>query len=235
MFVLASILNLMFALFVSNRVSIKNGDSFNMLKEQIADFVEFTEDPWIRGIMTCICSALSVFGGLVFSLSMLSVVTAWTQSMRDAGRPHYTMLDKVLFSAKVFKVLYVIVGIGQLVSIALGIFVTRMALLPLIVIDVTHIAGSLWTLVDTIWMLIDLGKPTSDSLRTKHNQLVRIIFLVLFQANVIFSFDSPYTRTASVVFWIIESCLLMWPKTLAHLETPPLVVYPTKDVYLENA
>lgn len=224
----------MFTFSIFDRVSAKGSGSYSLLQAKIANFVDISKNPWIHYSLTHACYVLSILGSLVFTLSLLNVITAWIESMRDAGRPHNRKLDMVMYSIKVLKAVYMAIGIGQLVCVTMGIFVTKYAFMPLVMIDFIHLTCNAWMLFNTIWMLIDLRKATDNSIRMKRSQLIRIVVLVLFQVCVISSFDSLYMRVFGAAFWVIESCLLMWPKTLVHLDIPPQKAYPTKDIPLEK-
>lgn len=232
MFALASILDLVLTLFIIERIIITETKSFDSLTTKTTDFVETYKSPWIYYSLTCVFFVLSILGSLVFSLSLLNVVAAWTKSMRDAGRPYYGKLNRALSSVRTFKVLYIILGFGQILCLTLATFLSIIALFPLILIDLIHCVCNLWMLVVTIWMVIDLIKPINDSIRMKRNQLIRIILLILFQATVTFNYDAEYMQLFSAALWLVECFILMWPRTLIDLGLSPLNAYPIKNAHI---
>lgn len=222
MLILALSLNLAFTVLVIDKITVKNGGTFKLLKVEAADFVEIYKTPLVHHTMTYACAIMSVSGYLAFSLSLLSVVAAWAESMRDAGRPYQRKINAVLYSVRVFKVLYVIFSLGQIVC------VTMAAVSSLAVIDSLHGVCNFWMLVVTIWMLLDLNDPANDLIRVKRNQLIRIFFMVLFQVSIICNYTSLKMRIIGAVFLVFECCLLMFPNTLVDLEVSPPNVYPVE-------
>lgn len=225
-------LNLVLEHFIVDKPIVFNDETFNPLKNKDIDFMETTKSPWILYSVVCARFTLSILGNLVFSLSLLSVIAAWAESMSGTDRPHQERLNKILSLARVFKVLYIISGFGQLLCTALATFLLSIASLPVMFIDLIRIVCNLWMLIAIILMLIDLRKSATKSVRMKRSQLIRIILLVIFQASIVCDCQNVLFQIMGTVAWVIECLLLMWPKTLVDLETPPLVAYSAENLII---
>lgn len=228
---MALVLDLLFTiLFVKNTEFTTSTDgSIDLLEMESVSFIDATGDYNLRIALMYACSVLSVLGSLAFSLSLLSVIGAWTESMREVGRPYQRKLNKALSSVSVIKVLYTLFGIGHLVCITVTFFLPPSLMIIMAVLSLAHAFCNFWMLVVTIWMAVDLRKPANDAVRVKRNQLIRIIFLVLFEISTGYGSSPLLTRIFSTVFWIAECCLLIWPGTLGELEVSPLRAYPIED------
>lgn len=174
-------------------------------------------------ILVCACSVMWIFGNLIFSLSVLDVIAVWTESMCDAGLPYHEKLLRFMSHAiAVFKGLYTILSLGHLVSAALATFFSRSALSAMIALDFTQVICNHSMLLIILWAIISIRKAQDGAVLVKRNQLIRILFLVLFQTATLYNHAPYYIRIAGAVFWVLECLLLMWPKTLVHLEIPPM-------------
>lgn len=197
--------------------------SASLIVNGIADSAETSQ---VRGkfvILVYARSVMWIFGNLVFSLSVLDAIAVWTESMRDAGRPYHRKYNRLMSSSvAVFKGLYTVLSLGHLVSTTLVTIFSKSALSATAVLDFTQIICNHSMLLITIWAVISIRKPPDDAIHVKCNQLIRIIFLVLFQTSILYSHAPYYMRIVGAAFWVLECCLLMWPNTLLHLEIPPV-------------
>lgn len=214
------ILNSVFVIFIN-----KDDESYDLLGMTTSNFEKISESPWTHYSLIYVGSILSAFGCLVVSLSVLSVITVWIESMRDAHFPRHSMLNKFLLLVRTFKFLYMILGAIEPISIALETFSPRLSYWPLRLIRDVYSLCCLVTLAVTIWVLLDFKKPMSDLIRMKREQLCRIGFLALFQASIICSYEPLYGRILFAAIWIAGCLHLIWPKTLVDLETSPVNAY----------
>lgn len=216
------------------RSAVNINGSASLIADNRTDLAEASQNYKLFIVLIYAGPILSALGSLVFSLSLLDVIAVWIGSIRKAGYLYHRKLKRVSFRVKLFKVLCIIFGLSRVVCIILSDFISIIVLVPLVAVDLIYVICNLWMLVDTIWMAIELKNPINSSIHMKRTQLIRIVFLVIFQGSTTHSYYPLYVFGIGSVFWIAECLLLMWPETLVDLEVPPLGSYSNENFLIEK-
>jgi len=163
---------------------------------------------------------ISTLAGLVFVLTMLSMLQTWVASMRQAPFPAANKLDMAEKICGILRIVYpactaTLAVIYVLIMLTLG-FASMLAMLVGLVYAIAIVAQ----FAIIIWMWLDIREVSTESQMAKRNQLVRIGALCLFASGPAM-FGGIGVGLAGSLCWWVWYGIALWPNALCGFDERP--------------